>query len=108
MIPRTLNSIQQNGRFGTGGGRRFQLAGTFGNQPSDRTLAPAGNLATATSSVDVHDTVTLTGVTVAQLQSHLRDFTFFSERIRNVESITTSPAVARAPQAATRPPRRAA
>src|SRR5262249_24530395 len=33
--PRSIPS-SKTGVFGTGGGRRFQLAGTFGNQPSDR------------------------------------------------------------------------
>jgi hypothetical protein len=85
MIPRTLNSIQENGRLSDWRRATFSTGRNLWKSTVRSYLGACRKPGHRTSSVDVHDTVTLTGVTVAQLQSHLRDFTFFSERIRNVE-----------------------
>jgi fibronectin-binding autotransporter adhesin len=50
----------------------------FANPTASQVLSQTHDTnAGAVIKVDAHDTVTLTGVTVAQLQSHLSDFHFF-------------------------------
>jgi hypothetical protein len=90
MIPRTLNSIQQNGRFWDWRRTTFSTGRDLWKSTVRSYLGACRKSGHRTSSVDVHDTVTLTGVTVAQLQSHLSDFGDQSRPRGAPEARTTS------------------